>query len=46
MSADIKDKKDQIKDTTEKKIKKSSYSKKKKNQKKYFNWNCLCTIYI
>ena len=27
-----------------KKSVKSSYSKKKKIKKKYFEWNCLCTI--
>ena len=35
--------KEQVQDKI-KTVKKSSYSKKKKNKKKYIKWNCLCSI--
>ena len=45
MAQDKTENKEQNKDNITK-SKKSTYSKKKKNKKKYFEWYCLCSIYI
>ena len=40
------EKKNQAEEKSPKKVIKSSYSKKKENEKKYSKWYCLRTIYF